>query len=434
MRIRKFMIIGVLAIVIFPWIIFFTIHMIDARPWQKPKVSQQENLTRTMKLISQNKSKWADPSWQRHLAAQLKKEGYEAELRTPSGKVIYSAGHPGHHHWMSSQKIMVMQDGNWIGTVQLFEQGKADPAAIIGAILAAIFAISFVSYQMGRNVVKPLESMNQAARQIAEGDLDFEIAKSNAIEIGQVRSAFQVMADGLRNAFAKQEKLEEERRFFIGAIAHDLRTPLFSLRGYLDGIQQGIAKSPEKIEHYVAKCQDKAIHLDRLISDLFSFTRLEYLEQTLQKESFNLSELVNSTVASMSHKAREKEISLHRKSPDLDCLITGDPHLLERAITNLLDNAIRYTPLRGEVSIDLKQESGKAVLKIKDSGSGISSEDIERIFEPMYRGDSSRNLATGGAGLGLTIARRIFRSHGGGLTADNSSDGGAVLTGWIPLD
>lgn len=434
MRIRKYMIIGVLGIVVFPWIVYFVIHMIDIHPWQRPKNSPEVNLTQTIKMISQNESKWTKPNWQHYLGAKLKKENLQAVIHFPSNQVIYSTFNSAHHHWMSNQQVMVVQNGKWIGTIELFKPGQADPAAVIGAILGAIFAFSFVSFQIGRNVIKPLESMNRAALQIAEGDLDFAITSSNAIEIKQVRTAFQVMVNGLRDAFAKQRKLEDERKFFIGAIAHDLRTPLFSLRGYLDGIKQGVATSPEKIDHYVTVCQEKAAHLDRLVSDLFSFTRLEYLEQTLQKESFNLANLVNSTVSSMRQKAQEKKITMDTTMFDDCCRITGDPHLLERAITNLLDNAIRYTPHKGKMTIDLQNESRKIVLKIEDCGPGFSNEDVERIFEPMYRGDPSRNLITGGAGLGLTIARRIFRSHGGDLSAENSSAGGALLVGWIPSE
>jgi signal transduction histidine kinase len=431
MRIRRYMIVGVLSIVVLPWLIYFFIHFLNTYPDMGQGRLKQENLTKTMKMISQNQGNWSSPRWQNHLKSELTREGLDVEIQSPSNQIIFQSVQHGHNHWMPSQQLMVVQDGKWVGTVKLSDPGSADPIAAIGAAFAAIFAIIFVAFQVGRNVIRPLESMSRAALQIAEGDLDFKLAKSKAVEIIQVRNAFEVMVDGLRNSFAERQKLEDERIFFIGAIAHDLRTPLFSLRGYLDGMEQGIASTPEKVAHYIAVCKEKAAHLDRLVSDLFAFTRLEYMEQTLQSEDFNLLEVLDKTVSSMVHRARQKGIALEAELPDTPCLVTGDPHLLERAITNLLDNALRYTPNNGKVIIDLQRQSEKMVIKIRDTGPGFDPDDLGHIFEPMFRGDTSRNLTTGGAGLGLTIARRIFRLHGGELHAENSPEGGAVLTGWI---
>ncbi|WP_258111675.1 cell wall metabolism sensor histidine kinase WalK [Alicyclobacillus sp. SP_1] len=441
MRIRKYMIIWVLTIVVFPWVVYIFISLIGTHSWTTQGNIRQKSLTQTMETIARNEPHWTTPHWQRHIAEQLTHQGMEVEIRSPAHRVIFESVEQGssHHwvgnpHWMSTQRMMVMENGKWVGTVQISQPIKADPIAAFGAILACILAIVFVSFQIGRNVIRPLESMNRAALQIAEGDLDFELASSNTVEIRQVRNAFHLMGSGLRNAFAKQQKLEEERRFFIGAIAHDLRTPLFSLRGYLDGMEQGIASSSEKIAHYVHVCQDKATHMERLVSDLFAFTRLEYMEQTLQRESFDVSAVVNTTVASMAHKAEEKAIDLETKLPTGDLFISGDPHLLERALTNVLDNAIRHTPNEGKIKVELLKESDRVVVTISDTGSGFSPEDLTHVFEPMYRGDKSRNLSTGGAGLGLTIARRIFRSHGGELLAENLPNGGAILIGWIPTN
>ncbi|WP_067621539.1 HAMP domain-containing sensor histidine kinase [Alicyclobacillus acidiphilus] len=434
MRIRKYMVIGVLCIVVFPWFVYFFISMVDGHSWKTQSSVQQANLARTIKMVAQHERNWKNPEWQHGVAAELERQGIDIEILSSTNQVIFESEKHPHPRWMSTQQAMVMNDGKWVGTVLLSSPGNADPTAAIGAIAAAILAIVFVSFQIGRNVIKPLESMSRAALQIAEGDLDFKLASSSTVEIRQVRNAFQVMVNGLREGFAKQQKLEDERRFFIGAIAHDLRTPLFALRGCLDGIEQGIASSPDKMMHYVSVCKEKAIHLERLVSDLFAFTRLEYMEQTLQRESFNLSEVVNATVSSMAHRAQEKEILLDTKMPTGEFFISGDPHLLERAITNLLDNALKYTPNEGKITVELQTEPEKAVLKIWDTGPGFLPDDLTHMFEPMYRGDTSRNLSTGGAGLGLTIARRIFRSHGGDLFADNSPSGGAVLTGWIPQD
>ena len=120
--------------------------------------------------------------------------------------------------------------------------------------------------------------------------------------------------------------------------------------------------------HYVIICKEKAVHLKRLVSDLFAFTRLEYMGQTLQMEHFDLSEVVNTTVDSMTYRAHEKEISLDTNTSRDEYLISGDPHLLERAMTNLLDNALRHTPQNGKITIKLQREPEKMVIKVSDTG------------------------------------------------------------------
>lgn len=438
MRIRKYMVIGVLSIVIFPWFVYFFAHYVDTRswaPWSLPNSQQRQmELTQTIDMLAKNASNWSNPTWQHHLQEQLDKDKMGVVIQSPSNRVIFDTQQTNHHHWMADQQTTVISNGRLVGTIQLYMSQHEDPGSAIAALIAMIFAISFVGFQIGRNVVRPLESMSRAALQIAEGDLDFQLSSSAVKEISQVRSAFHVMVDGLRESFAKQSKLEEERRFFIGAIAHDLRTPLFSLRGYLDGLEQGVAASPEKISKYVAVCKQKAAHLDRLVSDLFAFTRLEYMEQTLRQEHFDLSNLVKRCSESMRSSAKSREIRIRVDILADHLCITGDEHLLERALTNLLDNALRYTPRGGEVRVQLSDDARRIVIRIQDTGIGFSAYDLEHIFDPMYRGDVSRNVATGGAGLGLTIARRVFQAHGGDLTASNGADAGAVLTGWFPKD
>lgn len=436
MRIRKYMVVGVLSIIVFPWFVYFFVHFIHTHSWQPWTQTQSQNdqaqLTQTVLTITRNVKNWTNPTWQRSLQNELTHHGIDAVIQSPSNQVIFDSTQSNRRHWIWNQQVMVVQDGRLLGTIQVYSPGGGDAVAAIAALVALVFAISFVGFQIRRNVIRPLEAMSHAALQIAEGDFDSDLPASSVVEIKQVRTAFDVMVTGLREAFSKQAKLEEERRFFIGAIAHDLRTPLFSLRGYLDGLEQGIAVSADKIADYVAVCKEKATHLDRLVADLFAFTRLEYMEQTLYMEPLDFTDVVEKAAESLRPLAMDKRIHLHVNVPQHQCLVNGDAHLLERALTNLLDNALRYTPKDGTIIVQLLQEQTQSTLSVQDTGPGFSPDELKHIFEPMYRGDASRNQATGGFGLGLTIAKRIFKSHGGDLIAENHKNGGAVLTGWIP--
>src|SRR4051812_19525445 len=154
------------------------------------------------------------------------------------------------------------------------------------------------------------------------------------------------MGEGLRDSIGRQAELEEERRFFIGAIAHDLRTPLFALRGYLDGLEQGIANTPEKMAKYVKVCKEKSQQLDRLVSDLFTFSKLEYMEQSPKLHKVELNQTFKGCAESFRPLAEEKDIMISVE-PAEKCEVSADAHLLERALNNLLDNALRHTPAGG---------------------------------------------------------------------------------------
>ncbi len=240
------------------------------------------------------------------------------------------------------------------------------------------------------------------------------------------------MGTGLRDSIERQAQLEEERRFFVGAIAHDLRTPLFSLRGYLQGLENGIAQTPEKVSQYIAISQQKADQIDRLVSDLAAYTRVESLEQTLRVAPLEIDSVLRRAVDGLRLRAAEKRIGVTIGDQPNVLEVSGDADLLERVIANLLDNAIRHTPEDGTIAVDRHLDGERLVLTVVDSGPGIDPRDLPHLFDPFFRGDESRNPATGGTGLGLTIARRIMRAHGGDLTAANRAEGGAVFIAWLP--
>jgi signal transduction histidine kinase len=179
-------------------------------------------------------------------------------------------------------------------------------------------------------------------------------------------------------------------------------------------------------------CRQKADQLDRLVADLFAYTRAEYLEQSLQPEALELGALLRRALEGAHTQAQAKGITLELNGARAECLAVGDAHLLERAVENLLDNALRYTPADGTIGVGWRQERDRVVFTVADTGPGIAPQDLPHLFEPLYRGESSRNRQTGGAGLGLAIARRVLRAHGGDLVAANRPGGGAEFTGWLP--
>jgi signal transduction histidine kinase len=300
-------------------------------------------------------------------------------------------------------------------------------APLIAAILVAVWLV-------GRAALRPLAAMSHAARRIAGGELEFALPASRVSEVAEVAGAFTAMGDALRQAMYRQADAEQERRLFVSAVAHDLRTPLFALRGYLEALRKGMADSPEKAAHYVAVCEEKADQIERLATDLFSYARLEYLDQIPQRECFDLGELLCQLAEGVQPQADTKGVNLWIDGAREPCLMAADRHLLARAVSNLLDNALRHTPAGCQVTLRWRHAADHAAITVADTGSGIPAEDLPRIFTPLYRGDPSRSRRTGGAGLGLTIAQRVVEAHGGTIVAANRPGGGAEFLVQIPIE
>ncbi len=292
-----------------------------------------------------------------------------------------------------------------------------------------IVAVVFVGWA----VLKPLRAMSAAARKVGKHDLDFSLPSSRVREINEAMTAFTAMGEELRAALARQAELEQERQFYISAIAHDLNSPIFALRGYLEGLESGVAATPERAQRYLQACQAKVTELQHLTADLSAYTQVERLEQTMRREPFDLDELLRDAAEDARPQVEAKGLALTLPASGPACSCVGDPHLLQRAFTNLLENAVRYTPAGGRISVAWGAERGQWRFTVADSGPGIAAEDLPYLFAPFYRGEASRNRATGGAGLGLAIAQRIMRAHGGTLTAANAPTGGAIFTGTAPV-
>ena len=393
-------------------------------------------------LLRAGVSRWNDPVWQAATRAKLASQGVDFVL-VENGRTVYRsrpdplAGTDANHQrtvqqlvipGMKPKRVAYIYSNSfawWGGTAGAF---WLVPVVGLAALLITLAAIAWF---LGRTLLTPLAATSSAARQVAAGDLDVEIPGSRVREVVELSSAFVAMSAELRASLRHQAEIEEERRMFVSAIAHDLRTPLFSLRGYLEGLEKGVATTPQKVAQYVQVCREKAGVLERLISDLFAYARIEYLEQTLHREPLDLGALLGRAVEGRRREAEARGVTLELGGSPQACLVQGDEHLLGRAVENLLDNAMRYTPPRGRVEVRWCSDGDRATFTVADTGPGIAPHDLPHLFEPMYRADPSRSRQTGGTGLGLAIARRILRAHGGDLVAANRTAGGAEFSGCI---
>jgi signal transduction histidine kinase len=390
-------------------------------------------------LLRDGVSQWHDPAWQaaardelvaNGVAVLLMEDGREFYRSTTQPLPLNDAEGEGPEHTLTIIDGARERSAYLYLNNQPWATFRLVPVVALATLLATIAGIAWF---LGRTVTNSLAALSRAARQVAAGDLEIALPASRVREVSEVSTAFEAMSVELGASLHQQAALEQERRLFIGAVVHDLRTPLFALRGYLEGFSQGLADTPAKQARYIAGAQEKAAALDRLVSDLFSYTRLEYLDQAPNQEPLDLTHLLHRLVDGLQAQAATKHVTLIMAEANGRCPIVGDSHLLTRAVENLLDNAIRYTPAGGEVQVRCHPTGGHMTFTIADTGPGIAPDDLPHLFSPLYRGETSRNRRTGGAGLGLTVARRILRAHGGDLTATNRPPHGAVFTGVLPL-
>jgi signal transduction histidine kinase len=277
-----------------------------------------------------------------------------------------------------------------------------------------------------RWVVRPLAALSEAVDAIAGGSAFPGSRPSRVREIDGLEHALAAMDESLHAAAERDLRREEDRRFLISAIAHDLRTPIFLLRGRLEALARGIGDAQSNLR----RAEAGGRLLDRLVGDLFAFSMLEYRDARPARERVDLADLFRQTAVGFAPRAAEKEVAITADGPEVSTL--ADEQFLSRVVSNLLDNAIRHAPAGGDVELRWACSNGSIGFTVWNSGDAIPAKDLPHLFEPMFRSDRSRNRETGGAGLGLAIARHLIEAHGGTLVAENPPAGGARFAATLP--
>jgi len=291
-------------------------------------------------------------------------------------------------------------------------------AALISGGLALILAI-LLAYAL----LKPVTQLTQAATNLAGGDLSQRVQIYGSDELSTLGKAFNHMAASL-------EKSNEHRQAMTADIAHELRTPLAIQRANLEALQDGVYPLDAAA---VATMLEQNQLLTRLVNDLHTLTLADAGELPLLKEACNIAKLIERTKDRFQAAAKAREVQISSKIIN-DCpALSIDVHRVEQILNNLLDNALRHSPEKGVICIELSCSSEDVEIMITDSGPGIPQEALEHIFERFYRADRARSREMGGSGLGLAIARQLANAHGGSLRAENTKDGGAKFILSLPV-
>ena len=293
---------------------------------------------------------------------------------------------------------------------------------LLGGILAVGVSILLTAL-LSRRILAPVRALTQAARRFGKGDLSSRVEYEGKDELGELAASFNSMASNLEN-------LEKQRRIMVADIAHELRTPLSNLRGYLEAIADGVIQPDEA---NIRSLSEEANHLSRLVNELQELSLADAGALKLDIQPFDIAALLTDAVMAMQPAALSHHLTLSADIPEDLPEIPIDPYRIRQVITNLLNNAVTHTPADGLVTVTASLSQKSVIISVSDTGEGIPEEDIPYIFERFYRVDKSRNRTTGGTGLGLTIAKRLIEAHGGSISVASTFGKGTVFTVKLPL-
>ncbi len=296
-------------------------------------------------------------------------------------------------------------------------------------ILLLVSAIAFIC--LYQSIVQPLEKLKRAAGNIKDGNLDFNVITDTEDEIGEVCTAFEEMRIKLKDQIEVSMQYEKDNKELISNISHDLKTPITAIKGYVEGIRDGVADTPEKMDKYIRTIYNKATDMDRLIDELFLFSKLDSNSMNYSFAKLNLKDYFEDCVDEISLDLESRGISLtyYNHVPE-NTIIIADPEQLKRVINNIVGNSVKYMEAErpGHIGIFIKDEPEFVQIEIQDNGKGIAKKELPHIFERCYRTDASRNSSKGGSGLGLSIAKKIIEEHGGKIWANSVEGEGTTMS------
>ena len=301
---------------------------------------------------------------------------------------------------------------------------------MISVILILFFTAAILVIWTYSGIISRLRQLNKAAENIRDGNLDFSIDTKGHDEISELSESFEAMRKRLQmNA---QEKLdaEQEHRMLISNIAHDLKTPITAIKGYSEGILDGVADTPEKQERYLKTIYKKANEMNTLINELTLYSNIDTNKIPYNFHKLNVKDYFTDCMEELEMDLENQHMQLtFFNYVDEDTLMIADPEQLGRVIHNIIGNAIKY--MRAEepsfISMRIKDVGDFIQVEIEDNGKGISNKDLPYIFDRFYRADASRNSAAGGSGIGLSIVKKIIEDHGGKIWATSKENVGTVM-------
>lgn len=302
-------------------------------------------------------------------------------------------------------------------------------AMLIAMILVLVVTGILLILWLRRSMFRPMNQLKDAMKKIAEGDLDTELVTKEKGEIKDLFDNFEIMRKQLKSTAEEKALVEKTNRELISNISHDLKTPITSIKGYVEGIMDGVADTPEKMNKYIRTIYNKANDMDLLINELTVYSQLDAKSIPYRFHQISVTDYFGDCIEEVGLDLEQKGIHFeYTNEVENGVKIWADPEQLKRVINNIINNSVKYRRKENaSISIHVADLKNQVRVDMEDNGKGIPKEDLEKIFERFYRTDASRNSAQGGSGIGLSISKKIVEEHGGEIWATGEEGKGLAI-------
>lgn len=302
-----------------------------------------------------------------------------------------------------------------------------DMFAVIVVIL--LFTACMLTQWIQKGIFRPIRNLNTAMQKIAEGNLDYSLDVPEKGEFGDLYKNYEDMRLRLKESIEEKVQNEKQNRELISNISHDLKTPITAIKGYVEGLRDGVANTPEKMDKYIRTIYNKANDMDRLINELSFYSGIDSNRIPYNFHRINVDEYFRDCIEEVGLELDSENIQLNYSNlVDPSTRIIADPEQLKRVISNIIGNSIKYMDKeKGVIDIRILDEIDSIRVEIEDNGKGIAAKDLGNIFERFFRTDASRNSSKGGSGIGLSIVKKIIEDHGGYIWATSRENEGTCL-------
>lgn len=300
---------------------------------------------------------------------------------------------------------------------------------LVTGVMILIFICAALTLWVYRSVLRPLSKLQEATRKIRDGNLDFTLEVEEDDEIGELCQDFEEMRIRLKENAEEKIQYDIENKELISNISHDLKTPITAIKGYVEGIMDGVASSPEKLDKYIRTIYNKANDMDRLIDELTFYSKIDTNKIPYEFNKINVNSYFGDCVeeVGLDMDSRNIELGYFNYVSD-DVVVIADAEQMKRVINNIISNSVKYMDKpKGIINIRIKDVGDFIQIEIEDNGRGIAAKDLPCIFDRFYRTDSSRNSSQGGSGIGLSIVRKIVEDHGGRIWATSKEGMGTEM-------
>ncbi len=303
---------------------------------------------------------------------------------------------------------------------------------IIASVIIVVGVITGITVILSKSILNPIRELTLAADKIKTGKLDFEVMRASDEEVDALCKSFDEMRVKLKQSREKEEAYKAERSMLLANLSHDLKTPITSIKGYVEGIQDGVADTPDKMERYLRTIYAKANAIDEMVNNLSVFSKLEMNKLQFDFELGDINQFLRDILEECKLDLQKNNMTLHERIPNKQVIIKIDYQKMHRVIVNLIENAMKYKEGdKGELSVSTEVANGGVFIKVSDRGIGISQSELKKVFEGFYRSDPSRTPNIKGSGLGLGIAREIIEQHGGKIWI--KSENGTTVFMYLPV-